>query len=70
MRVAANTCRSLSNCPSWQCDSPLRTAAQAEEALRYFAAQVNTEGYFWLHNVVPGRYWMLAQPVPIILDKR
>ena len=37
-------------------------AAQAEEALRYFAAQVNTEGYFWLHNVAPGRYWMLAQP--------
>jgi hypothetical protein len=37
-------------------------AAQAEEVLRYFAAQVNTEGYFWLNNVVPGRYWMLAQP--------
>lgn len=36
-------------------------AAQAEEALRYFAAPVNTEGYFWLNNVVPGRYWMLAQ---------
>ena len=37
-------------------------AAQAEEALRYFAAQVNTNGYFWLRNVAPGRYWMLAQP--------
>ena len=37
-------------------------AGQSEEVLRYFAAQVNTEGYFWLNNVVPGRYWMLAQP--------
>jgi hypothetical protein len=37
-------------------------AAQAEEPLRYFAAPVNSEGYFWLNNVVPGRYWMLAQP--------
>lgn len=37
-------------------------SAQAEESLRYFAAPVNSEGYFWLHNVMPGRYWMLAQP--------
>jgi hypothetical protein len=37
-------------------------AAQAEEPLRYFAAPVNSEGNFWLHNVMPGRYWMLAQP--------
>ena len=36
-------------------------AAQAEEPLRYFASPVSSEGYFWLHNVVPGRYWMLAQ---------
>ena len=37
-------------------------AAQADEALLYFAAKVNTEGYFWLNNVAPGRYWMLSQP--------
>ena len=37
-------------------------AAQAEDALRYFAAPVNAEGNFWLNSVVPGRYWMLAQP--------
>ena len=36
--------------------------AQAEDALRYFAAQVTAEGNFWLSNVMPGRYWMLAQP--------
>jgi Carboxypeptidase regulatory-like domain len=36
--------------------------AQAEEALRYFATPVNTEGNFGLSNVAPGRYWMLAQP--------
>ena len=36
-------------------------AAQAEEVLRYFASPVSSEGYFWLGNVVPGRYWMLAQ---------
>jgi hypothetical protein len=36
-------------------------ARQAEEALLYFASPVNTEGNFWLHNIVPGRYWMLAQ---------
>jgi Carboxypeptidase regulatory-like domain len=37
-------------------------AAQAEEPLRYFVAPVSTEGNFWLNNVAPGRYWMLAQP--------
>ena len=37
-------------------------AAQAEEPLRYFAAPVNGPGDFWLSNVMPGRYWMLAQP--------
>ena len=37
-------------------------AAQAEEPLRYFAAPVSTAGDFWLSNVMPGRYWMLAQP--------
>lgn len=36
-------------------------AAQAEEPLRYFAAPVSSAGYFWLSNVVPGRYWILAQ---------
>ncbi len=37
-------------------------AAQAEDALRYFAAPVSTTGNFWLNNVAPGRYWMLVQP--------
>jgi hypothetical protein len=37
-------------------------AAQAEDPLRYFASPVNTAGNFWLHNLAPGRYWMLAQP--------
>lgn len=37
-------------------------ATQADEALRYFAGPVNSEGNFWLHNVVPGRYWILARP--------
>lgn len=37
-------------------------AAQAENALRYFAAPVNTAGNFWLNNVMPGRYWIVAQP--------
>ncbi len=36
-------------------------AAQAEDPLRYFASPVSSEGYFWLHSVMPGRYWMLAQ---------
>ena len=33
----------------------------ADEVLRYFAAPVSSEGRFWLNNVAPGRYWMLAQ---------
>jgi len=37
-------------------------ASHAEEPLRYFASPVNSEGNFWLHSVMPGRYWMLAQP--------
>jgi Carboxypeptidase regulatory-like domain len=37
-------------------------AAQAENALRYFAAPVSTTGSFYLAYVAPGRYWMLAQP--------
>jgi Carboxypeptidase regulatory-like domain len=37
-------------------------AAQADDALRYFAGPVNGQGNFWLSNVPPGRYWMLAQP--------
>jgi hypothetical protein len=36
-------------------------AAQAEEPLRYFASPVTSDGHFWLHSVMPGRYWMLAQ---------
>lgn len=35
---------------------------QAEEPLRYFAVPVTTAGKFWLGNVAPGRYWLLAQP--------
>ena len=35
---------------------------RAEEVLRYFAAPVNSEGHVWLHNVAPGRYWIVAQP--------
>jgi Carboxypeptidase regulatory-like domain len=35
---------------------------RAEDVLRYFAAPVNSEGRFWLNNVAPGRYWILAQP--------
>jgi len=35
---------------------------QAEDALRYFAAPVSSAGSFWINNVAPGRYWMLAQP--------
>lgn len=33
----------------------------ADEVLRYYAAPVSSEGRFWLNNVAPGRYWMLAQ---------
>ena len=36
--------------------------AQAEDALRYFAAPVSSAGNFWINNVAPGRYWILAQP--------
>jgi hypothetical protein len=36
--------------------------AQAEEPLRYFASPVSTAGGFYLSNVAPGRYWILAQP--------
>ncbi len=35
---------------------------RAEEVLRYFAVPVNAEGRFWVNNVAPGRYRMLAQP--------
>lgn len=37
-------------------------AAQAENPLRYFAAPVSNEGHFSLSSVMPGRYWILAQP--------
>ena len=33
---------------------------RADDVLRYFAAPVNSEGRFWLNNVAPGRYWILA----------
>ena len=36
-------------------------ATQADDALRYFAAPLSTDGYFFFPNVAPGRYWMLAQ---------
>jgi Carboxypeptidase regulatory-like domain len=36
-------------------------AAQADDALRYFAATVSTDGYFFFPNTAPGRYWMFAQ---------
>ena len=36
-------------------------AERAEEPLSYFVAPVNSEGRFWLYNVTPGRYWMVAQ---------
>jgi len=35
---------------------------RADDVLRYFAAPVNPDGRFWLNNVAPGRYWILAQP--------
>jgi hypothetical protein len=35
---------------------------RADEVLRYFAAPVNSDGRFWLNNVGPGRYWIVAQP--------
>jgi hypothetical protein len=34
---------------------------RAEEVLRYAAAPVDSEGHFWLHNVAPGRYWLVVQ---------
>ena len=37
-------------------------ATQADEALRYYAGPVNPEGHFWLNNIAPGRYWILARP--------
>ena len=35
---------------------------KAEDPLRYFAAPVSSAGRFFLNNVAPGRYWILAQP--------
>jgi hypothetical protein len=35
---------------------------KAEEVLRYYAAPVDSEGRFWLNNVAPGHYRILAQP--------
>ena len=37
-------------------------AAEAENPLRYFAALVSNEGFFFLNSVMPGRYWIVAQP--------
>lgn len=34
---------------------------RTDEVLRYIAAPVNSEGRFWMNNVAPGRYWILAQ---------
>lgn len=36
-------------------------AGRAEEVLRYVAVPVSGDGRFWLNNVAPGRYWLLAQ---------
>ena len=35
---------------------------KAEAVLRYFAAPVSPDGKIALHNIAPGRYWLLAQP--------
>ena len=35
---------------------------KAEAVLRYFAAPVSPDGKIALHNIAPGRYWVLAQP--------
>ncbi len=35
---------------------------KAEAVLRYFAAPVSPDGKIALHNIAPGRYWILAQP--------
>jgi len=35
---------------------------KAEAVLRYFAAPVSPEGKIAMHNLAPGRYWVLAQP--------
>lgn len=34
---------------------------RADEVLSYYAAPVSSAGLFWLNNVAPGRYWILAQ---------
>jgi hypothetical protein len=43
---------------------------RSDNVLRYFAAPVNSEGRFWLNNVAPGRYWILAQPGPMRRDTK
>jgi hypothetical protein len=36
---------------------------KANDVLRYFAEQVQSNGYIGLANIAPGRYWVLAQTV-------
>jgi hypothetical protein len=35
---------------------------KAESVLRYYAAAVLPDGEIALHNIAPGRYWVVAQP--------
>ena len=46
---------------------------RADDLLRFFAAPVSPDGKISLHNIAPGRYWILAQPfsedVPTPLTK-
>jgi hypothetical protein len=35
---------------------------KANNVLRFFAAEVQSNGYLGLDNIAPGRYWVLAQP--------
>ena len=37
-------------------------AEKADVGLRYYAAPVAADGKIAIHNIAPGRYWILAQP--------
>jgi protocatechuate 3,4-dioxygenase beta subunit len=39
-------------------------AALANDALRYADVLINNDGTFALANLAPGKYWLLARPVP------
>jgi hypothetical protein len=39
-------------------------AALANEVLRYSEALVSNDGSFAFNNLAPGKYWLLARPVP------